>query len=195
MKCDEAQALQGLYLDSELDPIGTLTIEQHLKSCPDCARLFAEEQRLDRSLRTALSRGQRSAALWEKAEQAVLAAAYDQDRGARERDTRPALPWSGLLTFLAYPWRSSGGASRWVWAGLGAAWVTIFLFNGAAREVDGTKVARQAAPSSAAMHFALKQKQQILAELSIGPEQILASKPKVVVPGPRSDRHIQNLNT
>jgi len=59
MKCYEAQALQGLYLDSELDPIGTLKIEQHLKSCPDCARLFAEEQRLDRSLRTALSRGQR----------------------------------------------------------------------------------------------------------------------------------------
>jgi anti-sigma factor RsiW len=195
MKCDEAQALQGLYLDSELDPTSTVKIEQHLKSCPDCSRLFAEEQRLDRSLRTALSRGQRSPALWEKAEQAVLAAAYDQDRQARDRQSRPALPWSGLLTFLAYPWRSSGGASRWVWAGLGAAWVTIFLFNAAAREVDGPKLARQAAPSSAAMHFAMKQKQQIMAELSIGPEQILASKPKTGAPGPRSERHVQTFNT
>ena len=43
MRCEEVQSLHGPYLDSELEARSTLEIEQHLKSCPDCARLFAEE--------------------------------------------------------------------------------------------------------------------------------------------------------
>jgi len=42
MKCDEVQTLHGPYLDSELDAKNSLEIQQHLKTCPGCARLFAE---------------------------------------------------------------------------------------------------------------------------------------------------------
>ena len=47
MRCDEVQSLQGPYLDSELDARTSLEIEQHLKACPECARLFAEEEKLE----------------------------------------------------------------------------------------------------------------------------------------------------
>ncbi len=47
MKCDEVQTMHGPYLDSELDAKTTLEIEQHLAACPACARLFAEEQKLN----------------------------------------------------------------------------------------------------------------------------------------------------
>ena len=46
MKCDEAQTLHGPYLDSELDAKTSLEIQQHLKMCPACARLFAEADSL-----------------------------------------------------------------------------------------------------------------------------------------------------
>ena len=57
MKCDEVQTLHGPYLDSELDARTSLEIELHLKACPHCARLFAEEERLEARIKAGLNQG------------------------------------------------------------------------------------------------------------------------------------------
>ena len=58
----KSKPLQGPYLDSELDAKTTLEIEQHLAGCPACARLFAEEQKLEARMKAGLNRGPRTAA-------------------------------------------------------------------------------------------------------------------------------------
>ena len=64
MKCDEVQTLHGPYLDSELDAKNSLEIQQHLKTCPGCARLFADAEKRDAQMMAGLSRGPRTAAVW-----------------------------------------------------------------------------------------------------------------------------------
>jgi len=75
MKCDQVQTLHGPYLDSELDAKTSLEIQQHLAACPACARLFAEEEKLEALITAGLNRGPRTAALWERIESKVAAAA------------------------------------------------------------------------------------------------------------------------
>jgi predicted anti-sigma-YlaC factor YlaD len=36
MTCDEAIKLMDVYLDGEMDPITSQTIEQDLRDCPNC---------------------------------------------------------------------------------------------------------------------------------------------------------------
>ena len=50
MKCQQARIYLSPYLDSELDPTTTYEVSRHLESCPDCARLFAAEEDLERAI-------------------------------------------------------------------------------------------------------------------------------------------------
>ncbi len=52
MKCGELEELIHGYLDGEFDLSRSLQIEQHIKSCPDCARTYADHL----SLRSAIAR-------------------------------------------------------------------------------------------------------------------------------------------
>ena len=40
MNCEEATKLMDGYLDGELDPITSQTIEQHLRECPKCDQAY-----------------------------------------------------------------------------------------------------------------------------------------------------------
>src|SRR5437660_10128622 len=40
MNCEEAAKLMDGYLDRELDPITSQTIEQHLRECPKCDQAY-----------------------------------------------------------------------------------------------------------------------------------------------------------
>jgi anti-sigma factor RsiW len=40
MNCEEAKKLMDGYLDGELDPITSQTIEQHLRECPNCDQAY-----------------------------------------------------------------------------------------------------------------------------------------------------------
>jgi len=53
MSCKEAEEVIHGYLDSELDVVRSLAVEQHLKDCPGCGRAYRERQ----SLRTAIAGG------------------------------------------------------------------------------------------------------------------------------------------
>ena len=210
MKCDEVQTLHGPYLDSELDAKTTLEIEQHLKACSACARLFAEEEKLEARVMAGLKQGPRTAALWDRVESSVLGAASLQPEFPEGRENltprrreaqrgaegsfslrSSALFCISALTRLRAGWQRS----RWAWAGLTAVWVAILALDFSAREPDAPLVAGQDVPSPFEMRFALKQKQLLMAELAVTSEPAPATKPKPAPPSPRSERRNEALNT
>jgi anti-sigma factor RsiW len=189
MKCDEAQTLHGPYLDSELDTKTSLEIAQHLESCPECARLLAEEEKLEARIMAGLNRGPRTTALWDKIERKVADAA-----SSASRPRPPARVSQGVLGTLGAQLRAGWQRSRWAWAGLAAVWVGILALNLAAREPDAPLMAGQEAPSASEMRFALKQKQLLMVELAITSEPVPAAKPKAAPPSPHSERRMETLN-
>ena len=191
MKCDEVQTLHGPYLDSELDAKTSLEMEQHLKSCAECARLFAEEQKWEGRLRTSLNGGARTPALWERIERGILASAAP----APARPQVSPRMSRGLLVAFIEQLQAGWRRSRWTWSGLGAAWLVILALNSATRPPATPALARQEVPSTSEMRLALKQKQQLMGELSFVPEPAPAEKLKAAPPTPRSDRRNQTLNT
>ena len=209
MKCDEVQTLHGPYLDSELDAKTTLEIEQHLKACPACARLFAEEEKLEARVMAGLKQGPRTAALWDRVERSVLGVAPLQPEFPEGRENLTprrreaqrgaegsfSLRSSALFCISALT-RLRGGwqRSRWAWAGLASAWVLILGLNLAARELDAPVVATQQLPSPSEMRFALQQEQLLMADLTLTSEPGPARKPKPAPMSPRSDRRMETLN-
>lgn len=53
MACNDNQRLLHAYFDGELDLVRSIEFEDHLKSCPDCSRDFADQQALRKSLNAA----------------------------------------------------------------------------------------------------------------------------------------------
>ncbi len=51
MDCEQAKILMHGYLDSELDLMTGVAVEQHLKTCPNCAQDYANYQMLGAALR------------------------------------------------------------------------------------------------------------------------------------------------
>ena len=195
MKCDEVQALHGPYLDSELDARTSLEIEQHLKACPECARLFAEEEKLEARIMAGLKQGPRTPALCAQIERGVVGDSTQRRKGTlRNAEEMNPLrlsvsPCVSALTQLRAAWQ----ASRWAWASLAAVWVVILVLNSAAREPDSPLVAAQILPSASEMRLALKQKDMLMAELAFASEP--AAKPNQAPPSPRSDRRRATLDT
>jgi len=54
MNCEEATKLMDGYLDGELDPITSQTIERHLRDCPECARTHEAHRALVHSIGSAM---------------------------------------------------------------------------------------------------------------------------------------------
>ena len=52
MTCDEAIKLMDGYLDGELDPITSQTIEQHLRECGRCDQAYKTHGALVRAIGT-----------------------------------------------------------------------------------------------------------------------------------------------
>jgi anti-sigma factor RsiW len=195
MKCDEAQTLHGLYLDSELDTKTSLEIEQHLKACAECARLFAEEEKLEARIKAGLKQGARTPAMWAQIERGVVG-----DSTQRRREPQRGAEGSFSLRSSAFlcvsalnQFRAAWQRSRWAWAGVAAAWAVILVLNSAAREPNPPLVAGQDLPSASEMRLALKQKDLLMAELAFSSEP--AAKPNPAPPSPRSDRRRATLNT
>ena len=195
MKCDEVQPLQGPYLDSELDARTTFDIQEHLKSCRECARLFAEGQRFETWMTAGLKQGQRSASLWEETERAVVQATVSSKHSEPSPLTPNQVGQAGLFAALNTQLRNLWRQAPRTWSGIAVAWLVILFLNLNTRDTETVPVAQQMAPSAAEMHFALKQKQSLMAELTVAAETIATSKTKTAVPRPRSQRQESNLKT
>ncbi|RUL87969.1 anti-sigma factor family protein [Tautonia sociabilis] len=123
MTCDEARRHWNLYHDSEGDAELHLQVGEHLATCPDCARWFHQESRLEHLIAEKLRAGPETPELWAR----VLAGSGLDQRAAPTRHwvlvagvaacaaTLAAIAWLG-------PWASApdpGGADL---AELTAAW-------------------------------------------------------------------------
>jgi anti-sigma factor RsiW len=193
MKCDEVQTLHGPYLDSELDAKNSLEIQQHLKTCPGCARFFAEVEKLDARLMAGLNRGPRTAAVWGQIEGSVVAAASSASCPRPPAPVTQPVGWPAVLAALGAQLRAGWQVSRWAWSGLAAVWVVILALNLAARELDAPLAAGQGVPSASELRFAVKQKQLLMADLAFTSEPAPADKRKAAPPSPRSDRRNETL--
>ena len=193
MKCGEVQSMRCPYLDSELDARTSLEIAQHLKTCPGCARLFVEEEKLEARLTAGLNQRPRTAALWEQIEEKVAATSSAPRRRLPVLVSQP-VGWRAALGILGERLRAGWQRSRWAWSGLAAVWVVILALNFAGREPDAPLVAGQDVPSPSEMRFALKQNQLLMAELARTSEPAPADKTKPTPPSPRSDRRMETLN-
>jgi anti-sigma factor RsiW len=103
MSCQETHVLLHAFVDDELDPVRSLSVQSHLDACPDCARKHAAY----RSLRAAL----RDEALY-----------FRSPEGFESR-VRAALGSQGAIERRA-GWLGAVGAlprMRWAWLPAGAA--------------------------------------------------------------------------
>jgi anti-sigma factor RsiW len=194
MRCDEVQPLQSAYLDSELDARTALEIEQHFKSCPECACRFDEAQELEARIMAGLGQGHRTPALWEWIERSVVTAAPSIDRPQPARSAPQPAGWHAVLLALGEQLQAGWRRSRWAWSGLAVAWVIILALNFTAREPVTPLLAGQGVPSVSEVCSAWKQKQVLMAELAVLSEPAPADKVKTVAPGPRSEGRKETLS-
>lgn len=112
--CGQVETLLGAYVDSELDAKTSLEISLHLRECPACATLFAEETAWQQRLQAALNEGRTTEGLWETIEERV--------RGSGRSQSAPVRPKSASA---ARDWRYWLWPSPRLYAGLAAAWALI----------------------------------------------------------------------
>ena len=185
MKCEELQSLHGAYLDSELDARTTLEIQEHLAACPECARAFAAEAKLEARVTTGLKRGERTPSVWDKIEQQVMTAAAAESRRRSAPQVSRWMWW----------WRESLWPSPQAWAGLAATWVVLVGVSIAVREPASVAATHQVPPSSPELRLVLQQQRQMLAELGGMPERFAPAKPEAPAPKPHSQRREPSSNT
>ena len=68
MNCQETRRYINLFIDSELDSKTNLEISEHLSSCDNCKRRFAQEERIEKSLVSVLKEDNdpKSGEIWER---------------------------------------------------------------------------------------------------------------------------------
>ena len=91
MNCHDAQSLMHGYLDRELDLAGSLQCEQHVRECPACARMLAEQRTMQAELK--------ADALYYRAPDTL-----------RDR-LRSTLKKQGGARVARFPWRSLAAAA------------------------------------------------------------------------------------
>jgi anti-sigma factor RsiW len=79
--CDDNARLLHGYLDGELDLVRSLEIEEHLKSCPDCAQELWNQRTLRKAFRAASVYDRAPAGLAERIRAGVVA---QQDKSAQQ---------------------------------------------------------------------------------------------------------------
>ena len=195
MRCDEARPLQWAYLDSELDARTTLEIEQHLKECAECRRLFTEEAEEEARIRHGLNRGEKTPALWEQIERSVTAAPLPASAARTLPGTGQSIGWRDILGGLGEQVQAGWRRSRWVWSGMAAAWVAILSLNLAARGPERPPATAKRMPAAAEVRLALEQKRLLTADLGALPEAHPATKEQAAPKAPRSERSSDTLSS
>lgn len=99
MNCKEAKRYINVFIDSELDAKTNLEISEHLSSCDNCKRRFAQEERIEKSLVSALKedKAPKSLEIWERVISSLPA--EEDDSPSLETAHRPERHL-GFLSFL-----------------------------------------------------------------------------------------------
>jgi anti-sigma factor RsiW len=115
MNCEEATKLMDGYLDGELDPITSQTIEQHLRDCPNCDQAYKTHGSLIRVIGNATPYYKAPAALRERIQSSLRDEIAELPRRNVARDTQPLFPTRQPRP-RAILWETS-----WNWLALAAA--------------------------------------------------------------------------
>jgi anti-sigma factor RsiW len=93
MNCEEATKLMDGYLDGELDPITSQTIEQHLRECPRCDQAYATHGSLIRAIGNATPYYKATSELRERIQSSLRKQIAEQSNGSSSipRDARPPI--------------------------------------------------------------------------------------------------------
>jgi anti-sigma factor RsiW len=118
MNCEEATKLMDGYLDGELDPITSQTIEQHLRECHKCDRAYKMNGSLIRAIGNATPYYKAPAELRDRIQASLREEIAERSRrssGPVPRDARP------LITKKQAEPRSIPFGTSWNWLALAAA--------------------------------------------------------------------------
>jgi anti-sigma factor RsiW len=115
MNCEEATNLMDGYLDGELDPITSQTIEQHLRECPKCDQAYKIHGSLIRSIGNATPYYKAPAELRERIQSSLRDEIAERPKRNVARDAQPLFPRSQPRP-RAILWETS-----WNWLALAAA--------------------------------------------------------------------------
>jgi anti-sigma factor RsiW len=92
MNCEEATRLMDGYLDGELDPITSQTIEQHLRECRNCDQAYKTHDSLIRAIGNATPYYKAPAGLRERIQSSLRDEIAQQPTRNGGRDAQPQLP-------------------------------------------------------------------------------------------------------
>jgi anti-sigma factor RsiW len=116
MNCEEATKLMDGYLDGELDPITSQTIEQHLRSCRNCEQAYETHRALVRAIGIAAPYYKAPAALRERIQSSLREEIAKQPMRNVARDAQPLFPRKqpkprAVLFGTPWNWLSLSGLS------------------------------------------------------------------------------------
>ena len=92
MNCEEATKLMDGYLDGELDPITSQTIEQHLRECPKCDQAYKTHGSLIRAIGNATPYYKAPAELRERIQSSLRDEIAELPTRNVARDAQPLFP-------------------------------------------------------------------------------------------------------
>jgi mycothiol system anti-sigma-R factor len=92
MNCEEATKLMDGYLDGELDPITSQTIEQHLRDCPNCDQAYKTHGALIRVIGNATPYYKAPAELRERIRSSLREEMVARSMRNGGRDVQPLFP-------------------------------------------------------------------------------------------------------
>src|SRR5437762_3375573 len=115
MNCDEATNLMDGYLDGELDPVTSQTIEQHLRSCRNCEQAYETHRVLVRSIGIAAPYYKAPAELRHRIQSSLREEIAERPMRNVARDAQPLFPRKQPQP------RTFVFGTPWNWLGLAAA--------------------------------------------------------------------------
>src|SRR5437763_15684364 len=129
MNCKEALKLMDAYLDAELDPVTSQSIEEHQRDCLRCEQTYAGQRRLVRTIESSAPYYQASAELRRRIQSALRDEAGARAGSKETRESRPLSRGTESAPTSVY----SGIA--WNWLALAAAILltAIIVWNVAPR--------------------------------------------------------------
>ena len=115
MNCEEATAMMDSYLDGELDPITSQTIERHLRDCASCDQAYKTHGSLIRAIGNATPYYKAPLGLHERIQSSLREEIAERPAPSVARDGQPLSPRKQpepRTVLLGIPWN---------WLGLAAA--------------------------------------------------------------------------
>src|SRR6266436_1911524 len=115
MNCEEATKLMDGYLDGELDPITSQTIEQHLRDCPNCEQRYMANRALVNAIGSAMPYHKAPTELRDRIQSSLREEMVGRPMRNVGRDVQPLFPrrQPGPRTVLL--------GTSWNWLALAAA--------------------------------------------------------------------------